>query len=191
MRREEEVERMRRREIMKMEKEDERDELKRSLFERMRMKEEVEMRRLNWDLVERLAEFERMKPKKCFDMEVCSEFTEEKIEEETDKTKTLDNIILQQNASGCFGALALYYLDIPESAKNLPEELSEDVDVELADDIWITLLVLAGLQDKYGDKRLEWNFLAIKSENWAREHLGAAFDKWKEAAISTYERFCH
>lgn len=97
--------------------------------------------------------------------------------------KSLDNVIMQQKASGCFGALALELLDIPESAKNAkPTVFPDGVDAKLAEDIWTTLLVLIGLEKKFGDKKDEWNFLAMKSEKWARSKLGDAFDTWKAAA---------
>ena len=105
-----------------------------------------------------------------------------------DKTKSLDNIILQQKASGCFDELALELLDIPESVKNArPVTLPDGVNTRLAEDIWITLLVVIGIQDKYSDKQSEWNFLATKSLNWVKELLGSFFDDWKAAAVAAYQ----
>ena len=111
-------------------------------------------------------------------------------EASVDRTKSLDNVILQQKASGCFEAFALELLDIPESAKNArPTKLPDGMNKYLADDIWITLLVVIGLHDKYGDKKSEWNFLAVKSENWVKDNLGAAYDEWKAAAVAAYNHF--
>jgi len=104
-----------------------------------------------------------------------------------DKTKSLDNVILQQKASGCFDALALELLDIPESAKNArPTALPDGVDAHLAQQIWTTLLVIIGIQDKYSDKKSEWNFLVSKSLNWVKDHLGSVFDDWITAAEAVY-----
>jgi len=112
------------------------------------------------------------------------------VETFVDKTKSLDNVILQQKASGCFEELALELLDIPDGAKNArPTALPVGVTDHLADEIWTTLLVVLGLQDKYGDKKSEWSYLATKSENWVRSNLGAAFDEWKAAATAAYNRF--
>jgi len=107
-----------------------------------------------------------------------------------DKTKSLDNVILHQKASGCFDAFALKLLDIPESAKNAkPSVLPDKMSSQLAEDVWITLLVVIGIQDKYIDKISEWMFLATKSINWVKEQLGAAFDDWKAAAEAAYRTF--
>jgi len=100
-----------------------------------------------------------------------------------DLSPSLDNIILQQKASGCFNALALQLLGIPDSAKNArPTTLPSGMSAALAEEVWITLLVLAGLEKKFGDKKSEWSFLAQKSEKWVSSKLGAAFDTWKAAA---------
>ena len=48
------------------------------------------------------------------------------------------------------------------------------------------LLVLVGLEKKYGDKKSEWSFLAKKSEKWASSKLGAMFDAWKSAAQAAF-----
>jgi len=102
-------------------------------------------------------------------------------------TMSLDNVIMQQKASGCFKALALQLLGIPISAKNaMPTTLPEGMDAKLAEDVWITLLVLVGLEKKYGDKKSEWSFLAKKSEKWASSKLGAMFDAWKSAAQAAF-----
>jgi len=104
-----------------------------------------------------------------------------------DMTKNLDNVIAQQKASGCFNALALQLLDIPESAmKAKPTALPDGVDAQLADDIWITLLVLIGLEKKFGNVKSEWSLLAKKSEKWASCKLGSAYDTWKKAAETAF-----
>ena len=101
--------------------------------------------------------------------------------------KNLDNVILQQKASGCFNQRALELLDIPDSAKAArPAQLPDGIDAKLAEDIWVTLLVLVGLQRKFDDKKSEWNFIAKKSEKWASTKLGAAYDAWKAAAEAAY-----
>jgi len=101
--------------------------------------------------------------------------------------KSLDNIIQQQKASGCFNPLALELLGIPDSAKAaIPKDLPDGVDSKLAENIWITLLVLVGLEKKYSDKKSMWNLLAKKSEKWASEKLGAAYDAWKTASEAAF-----
>jgi len=105
--------------------------------------------------------------------------------EEKPLEKNLDNVILQQKASGCFNEKALSLLDIAESAKGaIPKERPDGVDDKLALDIWVTLLVLAGLQKKFADKSSEWSFIAKKSEKWAQTKLGASYDAWKAAATA-------
>jgi len=97
--------------------------------------------------------------------------------------KGLDGVILQQKASGCFNVNALAMLDIPDSALlSVPKEVPAEVDEKLAKDIWVTLLVLAGLKKKYSDKLSEWSFIAKKSEKWAQSKLGTSYDLWKVAA---------
>jgi len=104
-----------------------------------------------------------------------------------DMTKSLDNVIMQQKASGCFNALALQLLDVPESAKNArPAKLPDGMDEKLAEDIWITLLVLVGMEKKFGDKKSEWSFLAKKSENWAKSKLSGSYDAWMTAAKAAF-----
>jgi len=101
--------------------------------------------------------------------------------------KNLDNVILQQKASGCFNERALELLDIPSSAKAArPAELPDGVDGKLADEIWVTLLAIVGLEKKFGDKKSEWNFLAKKSENWALSKLGSSYESWKAAAEAAF-----
>jgi len=99
--------------------------------------------------------------------------------------KSLDNIILQQKASGCFNALAWELLDIPESAKNaMPKDRPDGVDDKLAGDVWTTLLVLIGLEKKFGNKKSEWYVLANKSEKWVKAKLGSSYEAWRAAAES-------
>jgi len=99
----------------------------------------------------------------------------------------LDKVILQQTASGCFSIAALALLGIPESAKaKRPAKLPDGVNAKLADDIWITLLVIVGLEWKFGSKKAEWNFLANKSIIWARNILHASYDAWYAAAEAAF-----
>jgi len=68
----------------------------------------------------------------------------------------------------------------------MPKDIPAGVDEKLALDIWVTLLVLAGLQKKYGDKTSEWSFIAKKSEKWAQGKLGSSYDSWKAAAAAAF-----
>jgi len=117
---------------------------------------------------------------------ICSKPAEPVVAQEP--TKSLENVIIQQKASGCFNVLALQLLDIPISAMDArPTVLPEGMDAKLAEDIWITLLVLSGLEKRYGDRKSEWSFLAKKGEKWANNKLGSVFDVWRSAAETAFK----
>jgi len=60
------------------------------------------------------------------------------------------------------------------------------MDEKIAMDVWITLLVIVGIQKKYSTKSSEWSFIVKKSEKWASEKLGASYEKWKAAAFEAF-----
>ena len=99
----------------------------------------------------------------------------------------LDGIIMEQKASGCFGAAALEMLGLPATAKDaVPKDAPAGLDAQTAQDVWVTLLVLAGLQKRFGDKASEWTVIARKSEKWAQGKLGDLYAVWAAAAETMF-----
>lgn len=99
----------------------------------------------------------------------------------------LDGIIMEQKASGCFGAAALAMLGLDAAAKDaVPKDAPAGLDAETAQDVWVTLLVLVGLQKRFGDKAGEWTVIARKSERWVQGKLGDLYAVWAAAAETMF-----
>lgn len=99
----------------------------------------------------------------------------------------LDGIIMEQKASGCFGAAALEMLGLAATVKDaVPKNAPAGLDAKTAQDVWVTVLVLAGLKERFGDKASEWTVIARKSEKWARGKLGDLFAVWMAAAEAMF-----
>ena len=52
--------------------------------------------------------------------------------------------------------------------------------------MWVTLLVLVGLQKRFGDKAGEWTVIARKSERWVQGKLGDLYAVWAAAAETMF-----
>lgn len=110
-------------------------------------------------------------------------------EEPKEKPKAigLDGIIMEQKASGCFGAAALEMLGLAASAKDaVPKNAPAGLNAETAQDVWVTVLVLEGLKKRFADKASEWTLIARKSEKWVQGKLGDLYAVWAAAAEAMF-----
>ncbi|KAJ5072393.1 von willebrand factor a domain-containing protein 5a [Anaeramoeba ignava] len=79
--------------------------------------------------------------------------------------KLMDKIIGMQDANGSWSPSKDLYSLLGDKDKLLKEKPGN-----VPEDVWMTVLVIAFLQVKFDDKKVEWNLLVQKSMNWLNKN---------------------